>query len=221
MQQVTGYKPHLFRYSIVVILVSSLNVTASIAGGTSENIDSTLSLTSPNTAVGLNVSDEASPEIDRTNLDDAKHITGEFLATKKVEHNDAVVWAINIAGGEYQGKDGILYQEDNLALAGSSGTISNVDGSQDSEIFKSFQQGNFNVTKTLPNGIYDITFKFTEPNDIGVGSRVFDVVAENKVIIENLDIRLARDGKSRAALVRTATGIRVEDGELTISFNAL
>ena len=93
-------------------------------------------------------------------------------------------------------------------------------GAQDSEVYKSYRSGNLKLRRPLANGRYDITFQFTEPEDISIGARVFDVLAQGKKVIEGLDVRLARGGNHRSALRRTVTDVVVSDGQLDIQFTA-
>lgn len=94
--------------------------------------------------------------------------------------NHDVVWAVNIGGDQHLSIDGINYQADTLNLTAGKGLIDDILGSQDSEVFKSYRQGNFTIDKQLPNGLYDIIFKFAEPSDMAVGERVFDVYAQDR-----------------------------------------
>lgn len=134
--------------------------------------------------------------------------------------NHGVVWAVNIGGDAHLSIDGINYQADILNLTAGKGTIDEILGSQDSEVFKSYRQGDLVIQKQLPNGLYDIVFKFAEPNDIAIGERVFDVYAQQKIVIADLDIRLARDGKNKSALVRAVTNVEVENGNLELSLES-
>lgn len=135
--------------------------------------------------------------------------------------NDDIVVAINIGGGEYQGIDGIAYQADTLPLTAKRGDIQTIKGAQDSYIYQSYREGDIQFSLPIVDGVYDILFKFAEPDDIKVGSRVFNVIAQGKNVIDTLDVRLARDGKHQSALIRTVTGIEVSAGALDISFDAI
>jgi len=134
--------------------------------------------------------------------------------------NSHIVWAINIGGESYQGVDGITYQADNLALGENKRTIDIIKGSQDSALFQSYRLGDLSIKQAIENGRYEILFKFAEPEDIDVGQRIFDVYAQGQLVIDDLDVRLARDGKHKSALVRAVHGIEVTDGQLNIDFKA-
>lgn len=138
--------------------------------------------------------------------------------------NSNIAWAINIGGEQYQGVDGINYAADTLQSSDNSlgeiGTIDAIKGSQDSALFQSYRIGDLSIQHPLENGSYEIIFKFAEPEDIAIGGRVFDVWAQDKLVIDDLDVRLARDGKHKSSLVRAVNGIEVTDGMLNIHFDA-
>lgn len=135
-------------------------------------------------------------------------------------NGNSVVWAVNVGGKTHVGVDGITYQSDSNSITGEIGNIKSVKGSQDSHIYKSYRTGDLNITHPIENGIYNIIFKFAEPEDHPIGSRIFDVFAQQKLVIDDLDVKLARDGKSHSALVRGVNNVEVTDGLLDIRFNA-
>ncbi|TRX54068.1 family 16 glycosylhydrolase [Thalassomonas sp. M1454] len=143
----------------------------------------------------------------------------EYSSDKvNIKTDNRVVWAINIGGNKHLSIDNINYQADTLPLSTNTGVIDNVLGSQDPFVFQTYRQGDFDINKKLPNGLYDIIFKFAEPNDVASGERVFDVYAQQNKVIADLDIRRARDGKSKSALVRAVTDIAVTNSQLELSF---
>ena len=134
-------------------------------------------------------------------------------------HN-GVVWAVNVGGKEYVGVDGITYQADSSSFVSEIGNIEKIKGSQDDFIYQSYRTGDLTIKRRIENGFYDIIFKFAEPDDIAIGSRVFDVYAQNQLVIDDLDVKLARDGKHKSALVRAVNNVEVTNGQLDISFQA-
>lgn len=135
-------------------------------------------------------------------------------------HRDSNVWAVNVGGDAYLGADGVSYVADQSVFGGRPGRVEKALGTQDRELYKSYRQGNFTVQHALPNGVYDLVFKFTEPEDIPVGERVFDVIAEGQVVIAGLDVRKMRDNNHHSGLANAVTGVSVVDGQLDISFSA-
>ena len=127
----------------------------------------------------------------------------------------AVAWAINVGGDAHVAPEGVEFQADELAR-GTKGTIAEVKGAQDSEIYLSYRAGDLQLEKTLNSGTYDLTFYFVEPHGAVVGERVFDVVVQDQLEIEALDVSRARNSTSPSALVRTVSGVEVNDGELRV-----
>ncbi len=70
----------------------------------------------------------------------------------------------------------------------------------------------------LPNGKYSVTLKLCEPYYAEKGKRVFAAEVQGKTLFENLD-PFAAVGKDHA-LDKTADGVQVSDGRLTIEFVA-
>jgi beta-glucanase (GH16 family) len=134
--------------------------------------------------------------------------------------NKDVVWAVNVGGKKHIGVDGIKYQEDSSLIIGELGSINKIKGSQDSFLYQSFRSGHLAINKPIENGLYDITFKFAEPENTAIGKRVFDVFAENELVIDDLDVRLARDGKHKSGLARAVYNVEVNDEQLNINFHA-
>jgi hypothetical protein len=70
----------------------------------------------------------------------------------------------------------------------------------------------------VPNGKYNVTLKLAEPAHSEKGKRVFGAVVQGKTLFENLDM-FAAVGKDHT-IDKTAEGVRVTDGRLTIEFIA-
>lgn len=130
------------------------------------------------------------------------------------------LWATNIGGPAYQGLDGSHYEAEISVRGGVIRRQDIVKGSQDPTLYRSFREGDIRVHHPVSNGRYDVTLHFSEPDPVSGGERVFDTIIENKVVIESLDIMASRDGKIESALTVTIADVLVEDGELTIRFDA-
>lgn len=133
---------------------------------------------------------------------------------------EAVVWALNLGGDEYIGIDGVHYQADEAKTDGSRGWLEKVRGAQDSTVYKSYRSGPLKLQRQLPNGRYDLTFQFAQPQDASADERVFDVVVNGAKIIDTLNVRRARDGNYHSALDRTITGVTVDDGLLEVELRS-
>ena len=131
----------------------------------------------------------------------------------------SVVWALNLGGNDHVAADGIAYLADDVEQ--SNNLIDSIKGAQDQTVFKSYRLGSNTISHKLSNGQYDLIFKFAEPDSIGSGKRVFNVVAEDQIIISKLDVTTARDGNVKSALVRMTPNVEVSDGELNISLESV
>ncbi len=130
------------------------------------------------------------------------------------------VWAVNVGGPAYQAADGTRYRAEEAIGGGTVGRLEAVLGSQDPELYKSYREGDLTIAQPIANGSYDLTFHFAEPTETARGGRVFDAFAEERRVIDDLDVMLFRDGKIRSALTVTVPGVAVADGELNVRFEA-
>ncbi|MEM6514263.1 MAG: family 16 glycosylhydrolase [Pseudomonadota bacterium] len=130
------------------------------------------------------------------------------------------IWATNVGGDAYTGIDGVEFEAESSVTGGTVGTMSEVKGSQDPTLYRSFREGDITLDKSLPNGTYDVTFHFAEHADIGGGERVFDVIVNGERRIKDLDVMAWRDGKVISGLTVATAAVEVTDGRLTASFDA-
>ena len=135
--------------------------------------------------------------------------------------SDAIAWALNLGGDQHTDIGGVRYLPDLHLKKGVAGRIGRVMGAQDGTVYQTFRQGELQLIHPLDNGVYDITFQFAEPEEIAPGERIFDVLAQGVTVIEQLDVKAARDGNSNFALDRTVTGVEVSNGQLQIDFQSL
>jgi len=129
-------------------------------------------------------------------------------------------WAINVGGSAYEGVDDTRYEAESSIKGGSVGQMAMVKGSQDAVLYQSFRVGEIEIARAIDNGVYDLTFHFAEPEEIGGGERVFDTIVEGQRVIDDLDVVVFRDGKTISALTVTVPNVVIEDGELNIHFDA-
>ncbi|MDX1571218.1 MAG: family 16 glycosylhydrolase [Xanthomonadales bacterium] len=137
-----------------------------------------------------------------------------------LQEEDDLVWAVNIGGPELLASDGTHYTAETSVTGGRIGHIEEVKGSQDEALYQTYRSGAIRIDHPLPNGLYDLTFHFAEPDDVQAGDRVFDGWAEGQRVFEDLDVMLFRDGKIRSALSVTIPDVTVEDGKLDLHFEA-
>lgn len=131
-----------------------------------------------------------------------------------------LVWAVNVGGPMYVATDGTRYEAESAVRGGQVKALEVVKGSQDSLLYRTFRVGDVEVARSIPNGTYDVTFHFAEPEDVKGGARVFDAFVEDKRVINDLDVMASRDGKVYSALTVTVADVVVADGELNARFEA-
>jgi hypothetical protein len=105
------------------------------------------------------------------------------------------VWAVNVAGPAYRGVDGTAYEAESWVTGGRVGAMEIIKGSQDAPLYANYRSGDVLVNRAIPNGTYDVTFHFAEPEDVPGGARVFDAFVEDQRVIDDLDVMASRDGK--------------------------
>lgn len=129
-----------------------------------------------------------------------------------------VVFAVNAGGSLYEAPNGITYNADKSYVGGLIGkTTSSVEGTYDDPLYQSERYGNFSYNVPVSAGTYEITFKMAETYFQSSGKRQFDILAENSLIVSNLDIYSIVGGKNKAYdIVKTVT---VTDGTLNLKFN--
>ncbi|MFQ5708977.1 MAG: malectin domain-containing carbohydrate-binding protein [bacterium] len=131
---------------------------------------------------------------------------------------------INSGGGDFTDSNGDLFVADKAFTAGDFGfqggstnsTSNAISGTTDDPLYQDFREGNsFSYLFDLANGDYDVTAFFMEPRVRRTGRRVFDVLAEGVVVVNDLDI-FAVAGQL-AAHTESFT-VNVADGQLNIDF---
>ncbi|MDH4124940.1 MAG: family 16 glycosylhydrolase [Gammaproteobacteria bacterium] len=129
-------------------------------------------------------------------------------------------WAMNVGGPAYRGSDGTEYLADESISGGDIGRIESVKGTQDEFLYQSYREGEIEISRPVANGDFDITFHFAEPEDIGGRERLFDIIVNDQVVLEDLDVMAQRDGQVRAGLAVTVPNVLIDDGQLRVRFNA-
>jgi len=128
-------------------------------------------------------------------------------------------WAVNVGGPDYTGADGTRYVAEEFVSGGELGVLDEVLGSQDPQLYVSFREGDIRIDRPIANGIYDVTFHFAEPAEIGERERLFDIIVNDRRVLHELDVVLSRDGKTRSALTVTIPNIEISTGRLRIEFS--
>jgi len=124
------------------------------------------------------------------------------------------VAAINCGGSAYTATDGTVYSADTNYSGGSTYWSGNaIAGTEDDTLYKSERYGD--VTYSIPavNGDYEVTLKMAELYFSTVGARLFDVLIEGTLVVDDLDL-IAVAGHDVA--YDLTVPVTVSDGALTI-----
>ena|GEM_PF-280925 len=135
----------------------------------------------------------------------------------------AVVYRINAGGPSYTDTQGRQWSADQRFNTGNTASVTNpIAGTNDDVLFQSERwdpPAAPELAYSLPvtNGSYRVNLYFAEIYNgcFSVGCRVFDVLIEGQLVLDNLDI--FREVGSLAALVKTFD-VTVSDGVLNIEF---
>ena len=151
----------------------------------------------------------------------------DFLA----EVNNAKISAVEIKpvgtpirtnGGEENYTDSLGKQwlsNDGLSGGRNSSRDNAIAQTEDDPLYQTEYYGqNFDYSQDVANGSYDVTLHFAETVFSQPGKRVFDVSAEDQLILDDFDIISEAGGKD-IALERTFT-VGVNDGTLELNFLA-
>ncbi|MCS6925425.1 MAG: malectin domain-containing carbohydrate-binding protein [Candidatus Binatia bacterium] len=143
--------------------------------------------------------------------------SNEACGTVSATTTSTTVWAVNAGGPRYTAPDGTVYQADTAFSGGSTyTTTAAIAATEEDPLYQSERYGNFSYAVPLASGSYTVEFKFAEIYHAAANKRIFDVRAEGKEVISNLDL-FARVGKNTAYNV--AVPVSVTDGTLNLSFH--
>jgi parallel beta-helix repeat protein len=131
---------------------------------------------------------------------------------------------VNAGGGSYPDSAGRFWNADKSYSSGSWGYVGGttystgdpIANTSDDRLYQSERYGNFSYQFDVANGRYDIVLHFAEIYWGGAGQRLFDVLIEGMVVLDNYDICQAVGHDVSVAL--TFSGIQVGDGQLNIRF---
>jgi hypothetical protein len=148
-------------------------------------------------------------------------------ATFTVQPPPAVTFRINCGGSNYMDGSGKLFVADKAYVPGDFGYIggnvktytNDILGTTDDPLYQTLRYLNGTVIYQLDNmpaGGYEVTLYFMEPSIPEVGGRLFDILAEGTVALDNYDI-FANAGASFTAVTETFT-TQVSDGQLNLDF---
>ncbi|AOY60213.1 malectin domain-containing carbohydrate-binding protein [Desulfococcus multivorans] len=133
-----------------------------------------------------------------------------------------VLYRINAGGSQVTPPSGDIWSADQFYSSGQSyGTSSAIAGTADDVLYQRERFGkSFSYSVPVKPGTYTVTLHFAEIYWRDPGKRVFNVDVEGgQGSLSNFDI--VKEVGAYTAVVKTFPGIYVDDGNLTISFNAL
>jgi hypothetical protein len=157
----------------------------------------------------------------------------QTVSVEEPATGDDLVLAVNAGGGEYTATDGTTFVADTnfdggqTFTSGDAGTPSepDIENTDDDQLYWTERYGNFGYDIPVPeDGQYEVTLYFAElyqgvANDGGEGDRVFNVSAEDEVVLDSYDI-VAESGAPQTAINETAV-IEVTDGTLNLEFTPI
>lgn len=165
----------------------------------------------------------------------ARGVHGARTVTDEVQWTLANAADVYIAAGQattgFTSAAGALYGSDNFFDGGRGSAVvqfaltgrpdpTPVKGAadpRDAQLYAAYRTGRFRYDIPMPNGTYEVTLGFLEPDKgTTVGARVFSVAANGATAIENLDV-LREAGAYRTSIARTFL-VTVNQGNLELVF---
>jgi len=142
------------------------------------------------------------------------------LAADAAGHfSQRVLWARNVGGPALETRAGERFSADRCddpLIAGECDAMGPVLHTQDALLFQSYRSGDQCFEVSLPEGGYDLSLFFTEPDGRAGNDRVFDVEVEGRRVLSNFSLDEKPAKEAHFAISRGFAGIEVRDGELDI-----
>lgn len=142
------------------------------------------------------------------------------LSASPVSAAVAPVYAINCAGPQYTAADGMVYEADSLNSYYTGGntasTSAPIAGTNDDVLYQSERYAKtFAYNLPIANGQYVVRLQMAETYQTSTNKRVFDVLIEGDIVLDDLDIYQEVGHDVAVDYERTVT---VGDGEMNIAF---
>ena len=157
-----------------------------------------------------------------TGFEDGTATTAEHIRIDKVEFIPLASEAIriNVGGGAVTDSSGNQWSGDKYFQGGNKySTTAGIDRTQDDTLFQSERFGkSLNYDIPVANGNYTVNLNFAEIYWNQNNERVFDVKAENQLVLDNFDIHAGVGGKNIA--VEKSFDVNVQDGVLNLDLSA-
>lgn len=155
---------------------------------------------------------------------DGLEASSSSISSSSIPAADPVVlYAVNAGGQGHTAQDGTVFVGDGYFEDGNLGSTDNTfQNTQDQPLFKTERWGEFTYNFPLKDGSYDIALYMGEswftvhPDAPQGGSRLFDVFAEDNVVIDDYNPLDFVSGVEAHIIERN--GVQVVDGNLTLKF---
>ena len=141
----------------------------------------------------------------------------ETVEQSPVTVSPAVVFAVNAGGTSFKASNGITYSADKSYSGGSLYKTGNsISNTSDDALYQTERYGKtFSYSIPVTDGTYEITFKTSENYHKASGKRKFDILAEGKELIADMDIYSVAGFNGAYDVIKTVT---VTDGTLNLNF---
>lgn len=131
----------------------------------------------------------------------------------------ATTLRIDVGGPGYVEASGKTWQPDRSFTAGQAVTSSDaIAGTTEDGLFLTRRAGNFSYSIPLKRGTYKVKLLFADPFFTAPGQRIFNVVAERKPVMTNVDLVSLVGADSS---VRKTLKVNVRDGKLNLWFQSV
>ncbi len=148
----------------------------------------------------------------------------DYASIAAIEIVETSATRVNAGGGAYTDGAGNVWAADTRFSGGSTATRANaIAGTTDDPLYQSERYGNFGYQFPTGPGTYTVTLKFAEFYWSSAGQRVFDVLLEGQLVLDNFDIVQAAGGPNRAVdrtFTATVTGNNLDIEFRTVVDNA-
>lgn len=141
--------------------------------------------------------------------------------------NAKVIYAINVGSTESATYNSVTYEAETgfpIKFSGDlndvASTTLDISGTNEDKLFQSQRYGNYTFELPVTTGDYNVTLYFAESYAEMAGVRVMSATAEGAVILSNVDLYDAHNGRLKA-LTYTVNDVSVTDDNLTIDLSAV
>ncbi len=132
-----------------------------------------------------------------------------------------IIYAINTGGAAFTAADGQSYLADTYRTGGTAAnSAQTIVGTPDQELYRRTQFGNFSYALPVTSGSYQVTLLLAEVYWTEAAKRIFDVLAEGQLVVDDLDV-WSYAGGSHIPKKLVLKNIQVSDGQLDLQFKTV